>query len=60
MSIFENSNKINPSFLTVAWLFFSLIAVGTAMIEFDAGGIGILSWIICLGGIVIACMDKII
>lgn len=60
MALFENSNQLKPSFLTVAWMFFSLIAVLTAITEYDAGQVGILSWIICLGGIVIAFLLNIL
>ncbi len=60
MSIFENSNQLNPSFLTSVWLFFSLIAVGTAMIGFDAGGGWQIVMDYLLGSIVIACLIKII
>ena len=58
MSMFHNSNHINPSFLTVVWVFFSLLAVGTVFAQYDAGAVGIFSWIICLGGIGIGILDK--
>lgn len=58
MSMFQNSNHINPSFLTVAWVVFTLFAMGTAIAKYDAGGVGIFSWFVCIGGIVLGLLSK--
>lgn len=56
----ENNNVIKPSFLTVAWLFFTVIAVVTYLAKFDAGSVGIFSWVVCIGGLIIALLVKIL
>lgn len=57
----RNENKITLGFVTVVWLFFASIAVVTKILEIDAGGVGILAWVVTIFGIIIfiiLCLDQ--